>query len=97
MKYSPSDEARIYKSLTVRELFSVLPWLRKRLWGGEFWSNDFFVETVGQRGNCQALLRYIKKQGQKPKKLGTGSNESTSFRLMLGRLSGFLPVVFVEK
>ena len=69
MKYSPSDATRIYKSLTARELFSVLPWLRKRLWGGEFWSDGFFVETVGQRGNWQALLRYIKKRGQKPEKL----------------------------
>lgn len=66
---SPSEITRIYKSLMARLLFQALPSLRKRRWGGAFWGSGFFVETVGQRGNWQSLLRYIKKQGQKPEDL----------------------------
>ncbi len=66
---SPSRIAQVYKSLTAREVFKALPNLRKRLWGGEFWGAGYFVETVAQRGSWEALLRYVKQQGQKPEEM----------------------------
>ncbi len=65
-KLAPGQVARIYKSLTAREVFLALPQLRKRLWGGEFWSDGYYVETVAQRGTWEALVRYVERQGAKP-------------------------------
>ena len=64
-KYGPGDIARIYKSITARELFVSLPGLKKSLWGGEFWSDGYYVETVAERGSWSALVRYIEQQGEK--------------------------------
>jgi len=54
-KMAPGQIARIYKSLTAREVFLALPQLRKRVWGGQFWSDSYYVETVAQRGSWAAL------------------------------------------
>jgi putative transposase len=61
------------KSITARELFRVLPRLRKELWGGAFWSSGFFVATVGQRGGYAAIKRYVQSQAQ------TSQDESLRF------------------
>jgi putative transposase len=36
--YSPTKIVKIIKSLTAREIFHRVPTVKKRLWGGEFWS-----------------------------------------------------------
>ena len=65
-KTSPGQIARIYKSITAIQLFKTFPALKKELWGGQFWSDGYFVATVGLRGGWSALVRYITNQGQKP-------------------------------
>ena len=50
-KYAPGQLVRVFKSITARELFHRFPELRKELWGGEFWSDGYYVGTVGERGN----------------------------------------------
>ncbi len=60
---------RIYKSLSARELFKALPWLRKELWGGAFWTSSYFAATVGQFGGYESVKRYVEEQGQKPSDL----------------------------
>ena len=52
------------KSLTARELFKRHPDLRKELWGGELWTDGFFVATVGEGGNRDVIREYVRKQGQ---------------------------------
>ena len=49
-KMAPGHIVGIYKSLSARELFKALPWLRKELWGGAFWTSSYFAATVGQFG-----------------------------------------------
>ena len=49
--YSATRIAQIVKSVTAREIFKLAPSVKKQLWGGEFWSKDCFVNTVGQKGN----------------------------------------------
>jgi REP element-mobilizing transposase RayT len=44
---SPSEIARIVRSLTAREVLKRVPSMRKKLWGGEFWSDGFCICTVG--------------------------------------------------
>ena len=63
-KYSGSDVVRIFKSITARELFKQFPALKKDLWGGEFWSDGFYLATVSERGNWSVVERYVANQGK---------------------------------
>jgi REP element-mobilizing transposase RayT len=62
--YHPTKIVRIVKSLTARELLQQIPGLRKHLWGGEFWSNGYFINTVGRTGSETVIRSYVKNQGQ---------------------------------
>ena len=63
-KYSPSRVVQVLKSITAREVFREFPWLRRRLWGGEVWSDGYFVRTVGDRVTSDVIRRYIQYQSQ---------------------------------
>jgi REP element-mobilizing transposase RayT len=62
--YSPTKIVTMVKSLTARQILKDCPEVKKQLWGGEFWSDGYFVSTVGQYSNENAIARYIKNQGQ---------------------------------
>lgn len=62
--YSPTQIARIVKSITAREIFQRVPSVKKLLWGGEFWSKGFFINTVGQKGNEESIATYVHNQGR---------------------------------
>jgi putative transposase len=62
-KYSPGQIVRLYKSVTARELFKAVPQLKKDLWGGEFWTDGYYVATVGERGNWARVIAYVAGQG----------------------------------
>ena len=49
-KWGGSDVVRIFKSITAKQLFIRFPALKKELWGGEFWSNGFYMATVSATG-----------------------------------------------
>jgi putative transposase len=63
-KYGGSDVVRIFKSITARELFKQFPALKKELWGGEFWSDGFYLATVSERGDWKTVERYVTNQGK---------------------------------
>jgi REP-associated tyrosine transposase len=63
-KYSIGEVVRKFKSITARELFKKFPLLKKELWGGEFWSDGYYVSTVGERGDWRVVERYVKNQGK---------------------------------
>ena len=63
-RYSPTKIVGIIKSLTAREIFARVPSVKKKLWGGEFWSDGYYVSTVGQHGNENSVRNYVKKQGR---------------------------------
>jgi putative transposase len=65
-KMAPGRIVQIFKSITAREVFRRQPRMRRELWGGEFWSDGYYVATVGERGNWNAVERYVQGQG-KPK------------------------------
>ena len=67
-KFSPGSIVRIYKSITARGLFKTFPDLKKRLWGGEFWSDGYYVATVGERNSWDTVAKYVKNQGTQPPK-----------------------------
>jgi putative transposase len=61
--YSPKKIVQIIKSITARELFAKFPRLKKKLWGGEFWTKGYFASTVGKHGDENMLRNYVKNQG----------------------------------
>jgi putative transposase len=63
-KYSPTHIVRTIKSITAKEIFRQLPEVRKQMWGGEFWSDGYFISTVGSHGTEEMLKQYVKNQGK---------------------------------
>ena len=63
-KYKGSQIVGMFKSITARELFKRFPQLRKSLWGGELWSDGYYLATVSERGNWQVVNRYAENQGK---------------------------------
>lgn len=62
-EHSPSEIIRTVKSLTARRIFVTHPEVKKMLWGGEFWSDGYFVSTVGKNTNESVIREYVKNQG----------------------------------
>jgi putative transposase len=63
-KIAPGQIVRVFKSITGRELFRRKPELKKELWGGEFWTDGYYVRTVGERGDWRVVERYVQEQGK---------------------------------
>ena len=61
--YSPTKIVRTIKSITAKEIFRHLPSLKKQLWGGEFWSDGYYISTVGAHSSEEAIKAYVKNQG----------------------------------
>ena len=55
---------RTIKSITAKELFRLHPEVKKQLWGGNFWTAGYYVNTVGQYANEDVILKYIQNQGE---------------------------------
>lgn len=68
-KYSPTQIVKIVKSITAREVFARCPQVKKKLWGGEFWSDGFYVATVSEHGNEKVIANYVKNQGDEYNKM----------------------------
>ncbi len=62
--YSVTKLVRMVKIITAREVFRQCPEVKKKLWGGEFWTDGYFASTVGKHGDEQMIGQYVKKQGK---------------------------------
>ena len=67
--YSVTKIVTIIKSVTARQIFRLCPEVKKKLWGGEFWTDGYFASTVGKHGNENMIGKYVKNQGEEYKKL----------------------------
>ena len=61
--YGAKRIIQIVKSITAREIFARIPEVKKQLWGGEFWTDGYYVSTVGQRGSEETIRKYVQEQG----------------------------------
>ena len=61
---SPTKIIRTVKSITAREIFKRYPEVKQKLWGGEFWSKGYYVNTVGRHGDENSIQQYVKSQGK---------------------------------
>ena len=64
--YSPKQIVQTIKSITAREVFKACPEVKQYLWGGKFWSEGYFVSTVGAHQTEKMIKNYVQQQG-KPK------------------------------
>jgi len=60
---SPTQIITIVKSLTAREVFKKNPEVKEKLWGGEFWSDGYFANTVSKFGDETSISKYVRDQG----------------------------------
>ena len=67
--YSVSKIAKVVKSITAREIFRLHPEVRKLLWGGEFWTDGYFANTVSKFGDETSIKQYVQNQGVKEYKV----------------------------
>lgn len=63
--YQPTKIARIIKSITARKTLERMPEVKDELWGGEFWTDGYFINTVGRNNTETAVKQYIQRQGDK--------------------------------
>ena len=62
--YSVTKIVTMIKSITAREVFRRCPQVKKKLWGGEFWTDGYFASTVGKHGDERKIGNYVQSQGQ---------------------------------
>ena len=62
--YSVTKLVTMIKSLTAREIFKKCPEVKRKLWGGEFWSDGYYASTVGKHGNEGMVKKYVEAQGK---------------------------------
>jgi len=55
--------ANTIKSLTAREIFRIHPEVKSLLWGGNFWTSGYYINTVGQYANEEVIKKYVQGQG----------------------------------
>ncbi len=58
-KYSPGEIERVLKSKSAEVVFREFPEVREELWGGEFWSDGYFVRGVGNEETADVIRKYI--------------------------------------
>ncbi len=61
--YSPTKIVRVIKSLTAREIFRQVVSVKQQLWGGELWTDGYYISTVGQYAGEEQIRHYVQKQG----------------------------------
>jgi putative transposase len=63
-KISPGQIVRVFKSITSRTIFRRKPTVKQSLWGGQFWTDGYYVATVGEGGSWEVVERYVRNQGK---------------------------------
>jgi len=64
LKLSPEQIVWIFKSITAREIFRKKPTIKKELWGGEFWTDGYYVAIVGAKANWETVENSVQAQGK---------------------------------
>jgi putative transposase len=57
--YSPTKIARIVKSITAKEIFKRRPEVKEKMWGGEFWTDGYFISSVGKHRSETAVTNSV--------------------------------------
>jgi len=63
-KFSGGQVIRLIKSISGKAIFREFPEIKEELWGGEFWTDGYYIATVSGRGDKKVIENYIKSQGR---------------------------------
>jgi putative transposase len=63
-KFSGGQVIRLLKSISGKAIFREYPEIEEELWGGEFWTDGYYIATVSGRGSKKVIENYIKSQGR---------------------------------
>ena|SRR3990167_9897382 len=63
-RYSGGQVIRVMKSISARLIFEKKSEIKKQLWGGEFWTDGYYIATISGRGDKRVIEEYIKNQGR---------------------------------
>jgi putative transposase len=61
---SSSKIIQTIKSITGKEIYKLYPEMKQQLWGGEFWTKGYYVNTVGRHGDENTIQAYVQSQGK---------------------------------
>jgi putative transposase len=62
--FSPTKIVRTIKSITAREVFRRMPSVKKCLWGGEFWTDGYYISSVSRKSSETVIQTYVQEQGK---------------------------------
>jgi putative transposase len=62
--YSGGQVIEIIKSISAKNIFIQTPEIKKELWGGEFWTDGYYIATISGRGDKKIIENYIINQGR---------------------------------
>lgn len=62
--YSAARIITIVKSITAKRIFAECPEVKQQLWGGSFWSDGYYVSSVGKHTSEKAVGEYVRNQGK---------------------------------
>jgi putative transposase len=63
-KYSGGQVIKIIKSISGKRVFENAPEIKEELWGGEFWTDGYYIATISGKGNKEVIEKYIRSQGR---------------------------------
>ena len=61
---SPTKIIKAVKSITAKEIFKHHSEVKEQLWGGEFCTKGYYVNTVGRHGDENTIQAYVQAQGR---------------------------------
>ena len=61
--YSPTKIVTIIKSTIARAVFKYNPEVKQQLWGGELWTDGYFIATVSVDATEKVIANYVRNQG----------------------------------
>ena len=75
----PQRIVQTVKSITARKIFEKHPEVKKQLWGGEFWTKGYYINTVGRNHSENAVRDYVRSQGRQDEYKELLKNQQTLF------------------
>ena len=68
----PKTMVQTTKSITAKEIFKLHPEVKHMLWGGQFWTDGYYINTVSVHGNEEIIREYVKNRGKEYKQIYRG-------------------------
>ena len=62
--YSGGQVIKVIKSISAKTVFRQAPEVKRELWGGEFWTDGYYIATISGKGDRHTIVRYIENQGR---------------------------------